>query len=250
MCEGDAEGYAENQPIGAVVLRPEQPLPARTLVDVRFRFDPAQNTFVPSAKLRDVGGPGIEATLETERRTEVAAAAMDIEHFRRGPLPLVRSLCLRLEQALQKADIRYRFGVVAFSDSQVPGELTVAHPFSQLERALQRRLDSLPQYDGGDVPEDVAGALQRAVAVLASSAPDTERAVLLFTDAPPKDGDAVSAVAGRLSTLGARIHIFGPTVPYVEVYRELAEVTGGEYVDVHEELFDGSARVTAALTGR
>ncbi len=73
--------------------------------------------------------------------------------------------------------------------------------------------------------------------------------MLLFTDAPPKDPERVASMATDLAGKQAEIHVFGPGVPIVNEYLEIAETTGGNYLDVAEDLHRGIEEVVRRLIG-
>jgi len=257
LCEGSEDEFHENDPVGVLVISPQQSLSKNTRVQVTFRFDPESSSFVASARTEDAQ-TAIDVSIQKDTHERATGASMDvIEQFRadivfcidisgsarNGQLAEVCEQCLRLEEGLQLDGVDARFGVVAFGDSQVPGEPVVAHQFSRLDRALERRLASLPDYDGGDDAEEVHVALQRALTMSRSAYADAARQVIIFTDAPPKDEEAVCGLADKFRNSGVTAHVFGPSRPYVEAYRSLAETTGGQYFDICSELVKGIAGV-------
>jgi len=255
LCEGPEDDFAKNQPVGTLVIElgEEQKLDKNARVDVTIRCKPDSNSYSAEAKMHGSGAP-VHAEINEQIDQDTHTQSADVVHttrsdiilcldvsrsFQNGALVDAASECLRIEEALRANGVDVRFGVVAFSDHQMPEEAIAAHDLSRLDGALQRRLDSLPSYDGGDDREDVEAGLQRALTMLSSSYPEASKHVLLFTDAQPKDEETLSALSNRFADFGATVLVFGPTKPYNEAYRLLAERTGGEYFDVHTQLHDG-----------
>lgn len=263
LCEGGEMSYQKNQPLGTLRLRPQPALQRGTLIEVTFRFDPDASAYSVEAHPKDGAGV-VDAEIQAEGATPThgaeAIGQIDVERydmvvcidvsrsFRAALLDNVKTECLRVEEALRSNDLDYRIGIIAFADAEVPGETPLTMSFSSMERALNGRLSSLPEFDGGDAPEQAGDALHRACTMMQTSYPDATRLVLLFTDARPSDPDKLRALAGRFSDAQARVYVFAPTNPYEEAYREIAEQTRGKYFDIYEELTDGMDEIAARVS--
>jgi hypothetical protein len=156
--------------------------------------------------------------------------------------------CLEFESALRASGTQLRVGLGAFGDAAI-GEELQRRSLTDAPEALHNRLADLDQYDGGDAEEDADRALKAAVEMLDRGGfPEATRAVLLFTDAPPREARAFEELAPRLKELGMRAYVFGPYYPYVEPYLRVASHTGGQYLNVHKDLTSGMHGLVSKLT--
>ncbi|MBU0610722.1 MAG: Hsp70 family protein [Armatimonadetes bacterium] len=251
LCEGEYEEFSLNKPVGTVFLRPEQPLPPKTPIALTIWYDENIGAFTGHTNLA-----AVKVALEPIREANLAALAPDItavkmadvfigldvsRSFRNSLLPLATRECLSLEDQLRRSNVDCRFSVIAFADPAVPGEEIVARSCA-VEGSLRGWLTNLPQYDGGDTHEDVPALLLRLVMELAVSRGEAQKLVLLFTDAPTKAPEALPGLLPRVQATGAPVFVFAPMslpAPSLKFYEDLAFATGGQYVDIHNSLYEG-----------
>jgi molecular chaperone DnaK (HSP70) len=259
LCEGEHEDFAFNEPVGTVLIRPDQPLPPKTPLELTLWYDESISAFNARTNLATV-----KVAIEPLHEDSIAALAPEVtavkmadvflcldvsRSFRNSLLPLVTRECLNLEEQLRRANIDCRFSVLAFADPAVPGEEILAHNCTA-EGSLRSWLSNLPQYDGGDTSEDIPALLLRLIMELAVSRDEAQKLILLFTDAPTKSPGSLPPLMPRLQANGAAIFVFAPMMlpgTSFQFYEDLAFATGGQHVDVHTGLSEGFQKALGLL---
>jgi hypothetical protein len=255
LCEGNEEDFTGNVPLATLTLSPgPSGMAAGTPVQVAIEYNAEASRFEATARAAQGGnisaemGPFCDINLASIAPDLVPTRLVDIvvcmdvsRSFRMGLLSRAVEQCLAFEARLRQTRAECRFGLLAFADPSVPGEDIREYALSTTSGALRGWLSDLPEYDGGDTPEDIPAVLRQALAVIQSARPEATKAVLLFTDGPPRDPEALVDLRGRLRGSGTAVFLYAPqNLPagVYQLYERLAVDTGGMYLDVHTALCD------------
>ena len=129
-----------------------------------------------------------------------------------------------------------RFGLVAYRDRRAKDFETRAWDFMTHLGAARTALWSLSADGGGDRPELVYEALQRALSEL-DWQPDHTKILVLVGDAPPHVGTGTLAVTmiGEAATKGLTTHVIQTEPQPVEHFEDIADAGNGRCVELKHD---------------
>ncbi len=147
----------------------------------------------------------------------------------------VKNTCVAFADKLRRANRDFRLGLITFGDEirQVYGsDGTLTADAEEFKRWIERQRAE----GGGDSPEISLDGLARAVQM--RYRPNTQKVLILITDAPPHvKGDGTRFSQVEPAALTARLRDEGYTVYAVAYndarFRGVAEQTHGEFYDLH-----------------
>jgi Mg-chelatase subunit ChlD len=133
---------------------------------------------------------------------------LDCTGSMQGEIDAIRDAILAFADSIRSEGVRARVGLIAFRDRLIGEEARVlmfgGEPFTDDPVAFRREVSSLSASGGGDAPESSLDALQ--LALRQPFAPDSNKVIVLVTDAPPhvpdKDVRSVEDLTSALQAAG------------------------------------------------
>jgi len=165
-----------------------------------------------------------------EDRTAEIVFAIDTTGSMTPYIDGLTDTCLRFADIIESKRIRARLGLVGFGDLKLGERMTVFPPTEDTQ-LFKENVRTLPRTGGGDIPESSLDALREALRL--ESRKDSQKVIVLITDAPPHDPDeSGSRWRDILRSLKESNVLLYCIAPRVECWLEMPRATGGEWLPI------------------
>lgn len=134
------------------------------------------------------------------------------------------------EAASRRLDLRW--SLIAFGDLRIQGDRIVRYPFTDDTASFSRTLREMPRFIGGGNSSETSLDALSVAALHDGWSATAVRMCILLTDEPPAGLEVDLETVGR--QLRERRIVTFCVAPDHRAYRWLAQVTGGEWLDIFE----------------
>lgn len=180
-----------------------------------------------------------KAALEGKRKADVMFV-LDCTGSMQGEINAIRDAITGFADTINSDGVRVRVGLVEFRDRLIGEEHRVlkfdGQPFTNDPVLFRREVSALTATGGGDEPESSLDALM--LALRQPFAPDTNKVIVLVTDAPPhipdKETKSIEQVTAAIKSTGVQQFylVIRAKQSNSQIYLKLLEGTRGMAFDL------------------